>query len=180
MTGRIAIKATEHGVVRVFTVDLPPSELEGFNTRNGSWPLLEALGADTLDASQIELFPLSDLAEMGLAGYLEEGLGIPKDQINELRPQLAAMKGAVLILRSPAFGGVEQVLAPRAPLRLVGTFTEENATVSFVPLPKASAQGQVGASGKKAPSNAAISGRIAMFALLVLFALVGVMVWVAS
>lgn len=180
MSERIAIKATEQGVVRVFAVDLPDDALKAFNARNGTWPLRDALGADTLDIAHIEVFPVSDLKGVGLAGYLDQGLGIPDDQIEGMRPQLAALTGAVLILRSAAFGGVAQDLTPRAPLRLIATFSEADAPISFAPLPADGAQGHLAQVSKPRPSNAAMSGRIATIALLALFALVGLMIWVAS
>ena len=34
--------------------------------------------------------------------------------------------------------------------------------------------------GRKKPSDAAMSGRIATYALLILFALVGLMIWIAA
>ena len=52
MTDRIHIKPTEHGVVRVFDVDLPPEQIKPFNRRNGTWPLQEALGAAMPDPAK--------------------------------------------------------------------------------------------------------------------------------
>ena len=42
------------------------------------------------------------------------------------QPQLDGLKGVVLILPSRALGGRKQTLRPQAPLRLIGTFFEEN------------------------------------------------------
>ncbi len=178
MTDRITIKNTEHGVVRVFDVDLTPEEIKPFNRRNGIWPLQQALGADTLDPDHIELFPVEDLDELGLARYLEEGHGIDADEIAEMRQRLDGLSGHVLIVKSRAFGGTAQTLEPRAPLRLIASFNEDRAPVSFDPLPSEGARGTTG--GKPPPSPAAMSGRVASIALLVLFLLVAVVVWVAS
>ena len=178
MTDRITIKPTEHGVVRVFAVDLTPEEIKPFNRRNGSWPLQQALGADTLDPDHLELFPVEDLDELGLARYLEEGHGIDADEISEMRQRLGGLSGHVLIVKSRAFGGTAQTLEPRAPLRLIASFNEDRAPVSFDPLPAEGARGTTG--GKPPPSPAAMSGRVASIALLVLFLLVAVVVWVAS
>lgn len=178
MTDRIHIKPTEHGVVRVFDVDLPPEQIKPFNRRNGTWPLQDALGAGTLDPAHVDLIAVEDLDELGLAGYLSEGHGISADDLRDMRGRLAALSGHVLIVTSRAFGGEEQTLSPRAPLHLVATFTEDRPPVSFDPLPSQAARGVTG--GKPPPSDAAMSGRVASIALLVLFLLVALVVWVAS
>ncbi len=178
MTDKITIKPTEHGVVRVFAVDLPEDQIAGFNRQNGTWPLQEALGADVLNADHVELFPVSDLDELGLTGYLEQGYGMDHADLADMRARLDGLSGHVLIVTSRAFGETAQTLTPRAPLRLIASFNEDTAPVAFEPLPSKAARGTTG--GKAAPSDAAMSGRIASLALLVLFALVAVVVWVAS
>lgn len=178
MTDRIQIKPTEHGVVRVFDVDLPADRIKAFNRRNGTWPLQDALGAAMLDPAHVDLIALADLDELGLSGYLAEGHGISPEDMRDMRGRLDALSGHVLIVTSRAFGGQEQTLSPRAPLHLVATFTEDRPPVSFDPLPSQAARGTTG--GKPPPSDAAMSGRVASVALLVLFALVAVVVWVAS
>ncbi|GGO59316.1 hypothetical protein SAMN05444398_10977 [Roseovarius pacificus] len=178
MSDRIEIKPTEHGVVRVFTVDLTPDQVEAFNRRNGNWPLQQALGAEALNPDHVELFPLSDLDELGLSGYLEQGHGIPVAELAGMRARLDGLAGHVLIVTSRAFDGQAQVLTPRAPLHLIASFNEETAPVSFDPLPSEAARGTTG--DKPGPNDAAMSGRIASLALLVLFLLVAVVIWIAS
>lgn len=183
MTETIHVKSGEQGVVRVLAVDLPPDGIAAFTRRNGRWPLREALGALYLDAGKIEVFDVADLGGLGLAGYLQEGAGIPADQIAPLRARLDALTGAVLVVPSSAFGGTDQVLTLRAPLRLIATLTEARDPVTFRPLPDESARPTPeppAAPTRKAPSDAAMSGRVAMIALLVLALLVGVMVWIAA
>ena len=45
----------------------------------------KALGAETLDPEHVEVFPVSDLEGVGLAGYLEDGMGVPADQLEDMR-----------------------------------------------------------------------------------------------
>lgn len=183
MSDTIQIKSGEQGVVRVFDVDLPAEEVPAFVRRNGSWPLRDALGAQHLEPDRAEVLNVADLTGVGLAGYLEEGMGVPPDQIAPLRARLNALSGAVLVLPSRAFGGTEQVLAPRAPLHLVATFTEGRDPVTFDPLPDESARTPpepLAPVTRKPPSDAAMSGRVATIALLVLAILVAVMVWIAA
>lgn len=179
MSERIEIKASEQGVVRLFDVDLGPDEAKAFNRRNGSWPLRDALGAETLEPNHVDLFQVGDLAEVGLAGYLAEGLGIAPEEVDKHRAAIDALDGTVMIVTSRAFGGTAQTLEPRAPLRLVGTFREDRAPVQFDPLPSDTAKGEVNTAGRNRPSDASMSGRVAVVALLVLFLLVAVVIWLA-
>lgn len=179
MTTRIDIKATETGVVRVFAVDLDRQAAKAFNTQGETWPLKEALGAEYLDPAHVDLFQVEDLEGVGLAKYLEDGMGVSWDDIEDAHVLIEALRGTVMVVRSSAFGGQAQVISPRAPLRLVATFNEDKPPVQFEKLPDGGAEG-VPAGPKKPPSDAAMSGRVAMLALLVIFALTALVIWVAS
>jgi len=182
---KINVPAHEAKVVRLFAIDLDADALIAFrdpvydDDGNAKWRLKEALGATFLDEDFIEVFHVDDLEEMGLAGYLTEGAGIPADQVAEHHASLGALKGYVLLVMSAAFDGFANALNIKAPLRHVATLTEDGTPVAFDPLPDASAQGIV-PQGKPAKSDARIGGMVATFALLFLFALVGLMIWVAS
>lgn len=173
MSTKIDIKAGERGVVRVFATDLGKDQVTAFD-------VAAALGAKHLDTDQLELFDIGDLQGLGLSGFLEDGHGIPTDQLTGMISQLDGLKGVVLIVASRAFGDQPQTLKPADTLRLVGTFFEQNQPVSFQPLPNEAAQGNVNTETKPRPSNAAMSGRVAMVALLVLALLVAVMIWIAG
>lgn len=177
----------ERGIVRIFAVDLPEPELEHFTARttgtNGKvrWPLQEALGVPVLDEDFIEQFPMEDLAELGLSGYLSEGYDIPDDALSNVSDALDAIAGNVLLIWSEAFGGAETILVPSAPLRHVATLQEPQPEVQFEPLPNKSAKREPeDVRNKPAISDAAMSGRIALIALLVAFFAVGLMIWIGS
>jgi hypothetical protein len=185
MSDRIEVRESEAGVVRIFDVDLDRAEAETFNRRNGSWPLKDALGAETLDPHHVDLIQVEDLTGFGLHQYLEEGLGVSWDDLEDQHVVIEGLTGMVLVIGSRAFGGLAQVLTPRAPLKLVATLNEEKAPVQFDPLPSAGAQVAPASEMPAEPepqkkSEAAMSGRVAMIALLVLFLLTAVVVWVAS
>ncbi|MEB8388225.1 hypothetical protein OO012_13380 [Rhodobacteraceae bacterium KMM 6894] len=183
MSAPIKISNTEAGIVRLFTVDLPPEDIAKFTTRNGRWPLAEALDADALDPNYIDVFDVSDLQGLGLTTYLADGHGIPEDQLAAMRPRLEGLHGTIMVVTSRAFSGQAQTITPRAPLDLIASFTEDRAPVSFDPLPDASAKdtpSPASDSTRKPVSDAAMSGRIATVVLLMLFALVVVMVWIAA
>ncbi|MCZ4352239.1 hypothetical protein O4H61_06880 [Roseovarius aestuarii] len=183
MSTPIKISNTESGIVRLFTVDLTADEITTFTARNGRWPLAESLGADALDPEYIDVFDLGDLQGLGLCTFLADGHGVPEDQLVPMRPRLEALRGTVMVITSRAFTGQAQTITPRAPLNLIASFSEDRAPVSFDPLPNPGpheTQPPVTESTRKRPSDAAMSGRIATLVLLVLFALVGVMVWIAA
>lgn len=166
MSDKITVKEGDRGRVWVFAVDLGDEEIKAFDRRNGTWPVQEALGAETLDPEHVEVFPVSDLEGVGLAGYLSEGMGVPEDQIADMRARLDAQKGWVLVLSSRAFGGTAQTLTPKAPLRLLASLSEEGAQVSFAPLPSEAAAGTVAGS----PPSARAERRPRWLGPLLLFA----------
>ncbi len=172
MSTHIRIASSEHGTVRVFATDLTQAQIDGFDAK-------EALGADHLLPEQVELFDVADLGEIGLTGYLEEGHGIPAAQLADMAGQLDGLGGIVLIVPSRALDNRAQTLTPTASLRLIGTFFEESDPVRFADLPSQSAKREAPGTQKTTPSNAAISGRVAMVALMVLALLVAIMIWVA-
>jgi len=179
MSEPIEISEGERGVVRVFALDLPKAQIEAFLKRGDRWPMAEALGANHLDPDHIETFDLSDLAGLGLAGYLAEGQGIPEAQLAPKRAALDALSGTVMVATSRAFAAMPQTLKPTAPLRMIAQFTEERGPIAFDPLPAASAAPKDAKPARKKPSDAAMSGRVATVVLLVLAALVTMMGWIA-
>ena len=119
MSGLI-VAPHEHGVLRLFTLDMRPQEAK-FLREPGA--VDQVLGVTDLDPQQIDIFPVSDLEDLGLYGYLNEGGGVSKDQLD--RDELEAIEGWVMVLRSAAFGGRAVELRPDPRLNLVGLYTEE-------------------------------------------------------
>ncbi len=173
----ITIPAHEHGIVRVFALSMSEDEAKALRSDNGAQKAM--LGASSLNSDFVEVFPMSDIAEIGLSQYLEQGNGIDPAQLAPDRAKLAALDGWVMIIYSNAFGGSAQTLAPHNTLTLIGTYAEPGVDWS----PKQTLLSEAAttpASPKKKPSDAAMSGRIATLALLVLFALTALMVWVGG
>ncbi|MFU1478961.1 hypothetical protein ACM25N_15120 [Roseovarius sp. C7] len=180
MSDTIQVPADEHGVIRVFRVQLAAEEIADFAGQSGEGAALAAaLGVERLNPEYVEVFPVSDLTGLGLAGYLSDGLGVPPEDLAADRAMLEAVEGYVLVLSSGALEGRAETLRPRAPLRWMGTWHEAGQPVEFKPLPAGGAQGGVHTAPVKTPSNNAILGRVAMMALLVLFALTALMVWIS-
>ncbi|MCM2561612.1 aspartate carbamoyltransferase catalytic subunit [Lutimaribacter sp. EGI FJ00015] len=179
MTDRMKISATEAGLVRVFAIDLPADAVAEFTDPDAPdiAAIRDALGAEVLSPDHVDFLRVTELGELGLDGYLVDGLGVAQDEIAADRARLRALRGYVLVLPSRAFAGTAQELSPRTPLRWIGTYAEPGPQNNFTPLTSAAAQG---APMPARPSDAAMSGRVAAIALLVMFLLVALVVWIAA
>lgn len=186
MTDPLHVRDAEFGTVRIFGLRGTEAEIARMTERRPDaegklhWPLLAELGVDHLDESHVEVFDVAQLGDIGLTGYMEEGLGIPAAEIAAHRALLENEGGKVVILLAGAFGGQAAQIAPSDKLTFLGLFTEERPPVTFDPLPTGGAKGAPLSGGRKPVSDAAMSGRIAMVALLVLFVLTGLVVWMAG
>lgn len=189
------VGAYEHGLIRIYVIDLPPDQVPLFATEQSvdtpdyNWSLKDWLGADPLNSTHIAVFDIADLGDMGLVGYLREGHNVAQAEIVAYRSALEQITGAVAVITSSAFDGAEQILTPpdeaplagKNPLRHIMTLKEEGANVTFKPLPDESAKRPVDdAPKRKAPSDAAMSGRVATMALLVMAVLVWIMIRIAG
>jgi len=133
MTRSIVIPEGERGVVRVFALDLPEDEARVFAADPGA--VGRALGADGLDPGYIDVFPVSRVAALGLATFLSEGHGIAPSELEPDAARLEGLDGHVAIVSSRAFRDQARALTVAPPLRLVGTWREETAPITFGELP---------------------------------------------
>ena len=175
---KMQVKPTERGLVRLFVVDLPPEEIKAFNTHatDTAWPLKDALGATDLDEKRIEFIDVKDLDDLGLSGYMTEGLGIAEKDITPDANRLDALTGHVLIVHSAAFLGNTQTLTPRTPLRWIGTYAEETAPMQFQPLQADAAKGTL-ASPPPKQTNPHLTLLWAILALPILALIVGAVIY---
>ncbi|WP_209598688.1 hypothetical protein [Ruegeria sp. HKCCSP351] len=116
----LTVAPHERGVLRLLTLDMRPEEAK-FLREPGAAE--QVLGVDGLDPEHIDIFPVSDLEELGLYGYLNEGCGVSEDQLD--RAALALIDGWVMVLRSAAFKNRATTLEPDPRLHMIGLFTEE-------------------------------------------------------
>ncbi len=137
------------------------------------------LGVDVADLSQIDLFHSDDIAAIGLAAYLIEGNAVAEAQIAADATTLDAYQGYILTLRAQAFGGQSALLHPDPKVTLMGTYTETVPPVRFDPLPTQSAKGVLGG-GKPPKSDARIGGMVATAALIFMFGLTALIIWLAG
>lgn len=175
----LEVKAGEHGVVRVFALGYRVTmELKHFEAVD---QLAKALGVDTLQAEDVQIVDLSALREMGFAAFLQDAYGVAEDEIAPHAAALDALTGHAAVLRSSAFAGRALTLSPSDQVNLVATLHEPRMSTAQ-PMPSYdSAKGQNEApKGRKPVSDKAMSGRIAMYALLAVFAFTIMFVWLAS
>ena len=170
-------------MIRVFALSLPDEEARALKNDPNAQAAL--LGVVTLDRKHVEVFPVDDLGDMKLADYLVEGSGAQADTLGQDRAKLGALDGWVMLVYSGAFKGAAQELATASGLTLIGTYPQvgtdwtgdvDLSTPSALPQDNKNVEIPV----KKRPSDAAMSGRIAMLALAFAFLLVGLMIWVSS
>lgn len=169
---QLTIPAHDRNGIRVFSATLTPEDMQ--RDKAGLVALL--LGDANLDPAFVELFDVADLTDLGLAGYLADGLGVPDAALAADRPRLDALRGPVLILLSKALHGRTATLTLDPRLSLVGTYAEDRPPVHFEPLPTAAAQGTLnpvlppdGTSQRPSPALRLLGAALVLVALAALW-----------
>lgn len=166
----LTVAPHERGVLRLFSLDMRPEEAKFLREPGAADQVLRVQG---LDPAQIDIFPVSDLEDLGLYGYLSDGCGVSEDQLD--RDMLDSVEGWVMVLRSAAFGGRAATLTPDPRLRLIGLYTEEATNWSGGTIETESARPF---SAPQTPPEQAGSRRIGSAVLaLIFFAIIGGLVW---
>ncbi|WP_299043487.1 hypothetical protein [uncultured Tateyamaria sp.] len=180
MTDALHVPRNERGVIRVFALSMTDDEAR--QVKDDPELIAAALGAP-VNTDQIEVFPVSDLEGIGLVGYLLEGNAVPMDQLAPDRGKLDKLGGWVMIVFSLAFEDRETVLDPASSLTLIGTYGEGRTdwrATETVDADSAQPYSAPTETVRKKPSDAAMSGRIAMIALLILGLLTWAMIWIGG
>jgi hypothetical protein len=177
------VDADEAGIVRLYEVTLPAPEAKALT----AYDVQQALNAPELDTDSVEIFSVNDLEEIGLRGYIETGLGIASRDIDPYAERIVDLDGYVVVVLSKAFAGQMTSLVHKHPLRPIGAFKEASAQTPTITLESDAAvtppevdDTSLEGKPKKKKSDAAMSGMIATYALLTMFALVGLMIWIAG
>lgn len=172
----------ELGIVRIFLVlDPVRTELANSSTLDA---LSNDIGATSLDPAHVQLVETRALSDFGLQDLLADGYGIAVEELDAHKQTLDGVQEddfLLAIVRSPAFTVRPVELAIDASAHLVATLHEPNANVSFKPLPNPDPEAVLeDAPQKKTPSDAAMGGRIATLALIVMGVLVWLMIKIAG
>jgi len=171
----LTIPADDHGQIRVFATDadLPAEVIE--KTAHG----LKTLFAADLNRDYIDIVRIIDLGDMTLSAYIAEGYDMAPDLVD--KAAVDAITGYAILVLSRATGGIAARLTPSAGVSHVTTYSPVAKIVTPETLPHASAKGVIDQKPAKPPkSDARIGGIVAVYALIVMFALVGLMIWVGS
>ena len=139
----ITIPHHEQGTTRIFTLSMPEEKARAL--RNDPQQQQALLGVETLNSNGGEVFSLSDLGDLGLAGYLREGIDAQEEQLKRDRAKLSALSGWVMLVHSSAFGGQAVTLSPAPELTLIGTYSQTPAEGEVVELQAEAAQPYTGA-----------------------------------
>ncbi|WP_121062740.1 hypothetical protein [Chachezhania antarctica] len=121
MTDTIDIPAREHGLIRLFSLDMPPERVK-FLSEPGA--TAQVLGVEELDHAQVDIFKVEDMEDIGLTGYLVEGLGVPRQQVAAETETLDAVQGWVMAVRSRAFAEKAVTLTLDPDVKPIATFAE--------------------------------------------------------
>ena len=168
----IEIPRGERGRIRVFSLSMSKDEAENLE-------LGRALGKAPDDPSRVEVFPVSNLEGLGLAGYLIEGCGVAESQIAPDRSRLDALDGHEMLLFSRAFPEGDVTLHPEPALTLIGTYDEVRPAPPSAPVESQSAAPYTGAPKPSPRDTRAASRRAgALFFVLVMLLVVVVAVLV--
>lgn len=162
------VKAGEQGVVRVFELHLEGTVAAEWAKDPGA--IAQAMGVGAIDRNFAEVFSVSTLGELGLRGYLAEGYGLDRDDLEKDATVLDALNDNVLFVMSRAFGGKDAVLEIQPPLRPVAIFREPKTVPDFQPLRSEAADGRIpqpSAAPSAQTSRRAPAGIIILMAILV-------------
>ena len=125
MTKPIHIPPNEQGMIRVFAINRPTSDMRVAVSRTPKPDLArDLLGDPHLDTASAEIFPVSDLEGVGLTAYLTEGYAVPDAQLVPDKAKLDALDGYVLLLFSESFAGRGATLETGPDVTLIGTYGE--------------------------------------------------------
>lgn len=171
----LTIPANDHGQLRVFATDMDlPADAAG-KTPQG---LAQLFGAD-LNPDFVDIVRIDDLDGMQLSAYIDQGYDMAPDLVD--KAAVDTITGTAILVLSRATNAVETKLTLAEGLRHVTTYSPAVQIITPEKLPDASARGILSDPPVKAPkSDARMSGMVATYALLVMFALVGLMIWVAG
>lgn len=176
----LTVTAHEHGQIRVFR--LSEALTQALSQTSDLGPLEKALEVIIAQPEDVQLVLGDSLQGVGLAPFLAMGYGIDSAALAAAPGLQDATDDSFVVIRSGAFGGAAVTLNETPDAVLIAMLAEEGAQpASLTPLQADSADGIVAARPAKPPkSDARIGGMIATYVLLFLFALVGLMIWIAG
>ncbi|WP_458791483.1 hypothetical protein [Yoonia sp. MH D7] len=171
----LSIPANDHGAIYVLELNRPAPD--GLVEKSDA-ALMAVFGNVVLNTDYVDAITPGMLTDMSLADLVEKGYDMPVSARDA--ETLRGLFGTVVLVTSAAFGGNAMKIDLPTDVRLVTTLRASASMSAPQPIHTDSAKGIVPPSGKKPPSQAAMSGRVATIALLVMFLIVAIMIWIAG
>lgn len=170
----LTIPANDHGALYILAYSGPPQEAVTDQA------VLQIIGPAVLNLDYVDLITPEQRQQVTLPDLIRQGYDLPLS--DEQARILRALDGQVLLLMSRAFGGQAQQITLPATTRLVMELRDPTTVSAPDKLTSDAATGEMNGpqTAKPRKSDARMSGMIATAALLVMFALVGLMVWVGG
>ncbi|MFN3661147.1 hypothetical protein [Yoonia sp.] len=165
------IPANDHGALYVVEYSGPP--LDGPKEQM----IRKIIGQDGLNLDYVDLIPASQTGDVALPDLIRQGYDLPLTPAQATT--LRRVSGMVVLIMSRAFGGKAQTIFLPDDTRTVMVLRETPQLGTVEKLTSEGAVGELnGRQAKPRKSDARMSGMVATAALLVMFALVGLMIWV--
>ena len=172
----LTIPAHDHGALYVLELNRPAPE--GLEDKTEA-AMQAIFGPVLVNTDYVDAVMPGMLEDMTLPDLIRNGYDMPVSPADA--EAMRGLMGTAVLIMSAAFGGQAQIIDLPADVRLVTTLRETPDLKAPRPIHTDTTEGSLtGGKVKKKPSDAAMSGRVATIALLVMFALVGVMVWIAG
>ena len=170
----INVPANDHGAIYVLELNRPAPD--GLDDKTDA-AMMAVFGNIVLNTDYVDAITPGLLVDMSLPDFIRNGYDMPVSDIQA--ENLRGLIGTVVLMMSAAFRDSAINIDLPSDVRLVMVLRETPTMAAPRPITTDSAFGTVPQKRKK-PSDAAMSGRVATYALLVLFALVAVMIWIAG
>ncbi|NNE52211.1 MAG: hypothetical protein HKN30_07400 [Sulfitobacter sp.] len=174
----ISVPAFEQGTTRVFALSLSDGAAQ--ELREDPAAQAQIIGLDEVNSTGVEVFRLKDLSDLGLVGYLREGVDANEEDLQRDRRKLMALEGWVMLVHSSAFNDKSATLRPLPEATLIGTYAQEKPEAREILLESEAAQPYTGAPTDRPPQapRGRASGSLVIVGLVMLVALV--LWWVLS
>lgn len=173
---KLEIPANDHGAIYVLEyAGAPPA---GFEDKTDA-AMQAVLGPVLVNTDYVDAITPGMLTDMTLPQLIEHGYDMPVGDADA--DQLRGIMGTAFLVMSAAFGGHSVQVDLPSNVRIVTVLREAPTITLSDPLSAESAKGTLQTKPAKPPkSDARMSGIVATYALLAMFALVALMIWVAG
>ena len=174
----VTVPANEHGVVRLFSLSMPAEDAQFL--RDDPEALQSALGTGQLDPQGVEIFQISDLADVGLIGYLRDGVDAQEADLMRDGGKIAALAGWVMVVHSTAFDGNATTMKAAPALTLIGTYRQNAVDKAPINITSDAARPYTGSAPTTPPQPAKGGAGGAMVVIGVIVLAILIIWWVLS